>query len=68
MAHYLVCPPGLVSYPEIALPPINSPDIMFDATCANNSQNTTTLQVRPVSSVQVALGEMLKQQVSGWLL
>ena len=50
--HYLVCPfrvDGLVIYPETALPPLNSPDIIVDAKCAANSHNTTTLQVRASS-------------------
>ena len=49
IAHYLVCPSrvdGLVSYPETAVPAQNFPDIIFDAVCTPNSDNTTTLQVR----------------------
>ena len=48
IVYYVVCPlrvEGLVTYPETALPVQNSSDIVFDAVCAPNAHNTTTLEV-----------------------
>lgn len=53
IVYYVVCPArqeGLVTYPETAVPVQGSSDIIFDAICALNSYNTTTLQVTAFSS------------------
>ena len=53
IVYYVVCPAnvdGLVSYPEVAIPPQNTADITFTASCAANAHNVTTLQVTAFSS------------------
>ena len=48
IAYYLVCPAreqSLVSYAEFALPARGSPDITYNASCADNAHNVTTLDV-----------------------
>ena len=53
IVYYVVCPrrvEGLVTYPETTLPVQGSSDIVFNAVCAPNAHNTTTLEVIASSS------------------
>ena len=53
IACYMVCPTrvdGLVIYPEFGVPERTSADIPFEAQCASNAHNITSLQVIAFSS------------------
>ena len=53
IVYYVVCPTrvdGLVTYPEFGVPERTSADIPFEAQCASNAHNITSLQVIAFSS------------------
>ena len=53
IAYYVACPirvEGLVTYPDTGVAVRSGPDVVFDAQCAANAHNTTTLQVTAFAS------------------
>ena len=64
IVYYVVCKSrvvGLVTYPQTAVPVRNSRDIVFDAMCAANAHNTTSLQVVASSSTSTC-----SDRAPGW--
>lgn len=56
MVYYRVCPErinGLVRYNETSVPPRNAPNSMFQAACAPNSHNVTSLEVSINSATSI---------------